>query len=349
MKVTVIGTGEAFDSGLGNNAFVLDGRGVPTILVDCGYQIPERLWATGLHRKLDGIYLTHTHADHSFGIVPLIGRFLVERRERPLPVIGHSGVGSFVRRALDLGYPGMRENLPFPLEFITVSPARRLDFGALSLACARSDHGVLNLSVRFECAGSVVRVQRRRCAERRHRGPLPRSGRPLSRALLGAPQAARTLDARRAARARRPGRRAAGGGLAPCPRIQGEAPPGGCGAPGARARVDHRPSGPDHPDLSGGLARPCAGAFALGGADLTRMRPAGDVRCAGGSSVRFPSRCRPACNIRCTAAEAGPFPVAAPLPSRGVTAVRGRRRFVHQPAEEGERRCELGRSFRRPR
>ena len=154
MKVTVIGTGEAFDSGLGNNAFVLDGRGVPTILVDCGYQIPERLWATGLHRKLDGIYLTHTHADHSFGIVPLIGRFLVERRERPLPVIGHSGVGSFVRRALDLGYPGMRENLPFPLEFITVSPARRLDFGALSLACARSDHGVLNLSVRFEAQGA---------------------------------------------------------------------------------------------------------------------------------------------------------------------------------------------------
>ena len=154
MKVTVIGTGEAFDSGLGNNAFVLHGRGLPTLLVDCGYQIPERLWATGLHRKLDGIYLTHTHADHSFGIVPLLGRFLVERRERPLPVIGHSGVGSFVRRALDLGYPGMRENLPFPLEFVTVSPARRHDFGALSLACARSDHGVLNLSVRLEAQGA---------------------------------------------------------------------------------------------------------------------------------------------------------------------------------------------------
>jgi len=154
VKVTVIGTGEAFDSGIGNNAFLLHGRGLPTLLVDCGYQIPERLWATGLHRKLDGVYLTHTHADHSFGIVPLIGRYLVERRERPLPVIGHSGVGSFVRRALDLGYPGMREHLPFPLEFITVSPSRRLDFEALSLACARSDHGVLNLSVRFEAQGA---------------------------------------------------------------------------------------------------------------------------------------------------------------------------------------------------
>lgn len=154
MKVTVVGVGEAFDSGVGNNAFVLHGRGLPTVLVDCGYQIPERLWATGLHRKLDAVYLTHTHADHAFGLVPLLGRFLVERRERPFPVIGHSGVASFVRRAFDLGYPGMREALPFPLEFIAVSPRRRIDFGALSLVCARSDHGVRNLSVRFEAGGA---------------------------------------------------------------------------------------------------------------------------------------------------------------------------------------------------
>ena len=154
MKVTVIGAGEAFDSGIGNNSFLLHGSDLPTVLVDCGYQIPERLWASGLHRRLDAVYLTHTHADHSFGIVPLIGRYLVERRARALPVIGHSGVASFVRRALDLGYPGMRQHLPFPLEFITVSPARRLAFGGLSLACARSDHGVRNLSVRFEANGS---------------------------------------------------------------------------------------------------------------------------------------------------------------------------------------------------
>jgi len=154
MKVTVIGAGEAFDSGIGNNAFLLHGANLPTILVDCGYQIPERLWARRLHRRLDAVYLTHTHADHSFGLVPLIGRYLVERRERPLPIIGHSGVGSFVRRALDLGYPGMREHLPFPLEFISVAPSRGLDFGALSLTCARSDHGVKNLSVRFEADGA---------------------------------------------------------------------------------------------------------------------------------------------------------------------------------------------------
>ena len=154
MKVTVIGAGEAFDSGIGNNSFLLHGRGLSTVLVDCGYQIPERLWARGLHRQLDAVYLTHTHADHSFGIVPLIGRFLIERRARALPIIGHAGVGSFVRQALDLGYPGMRQHLSYPLEFISVSPGKPLEFGALSLTCARSDHGVTNLSVRFEANGS---------------------------------------------------------------------------------------------------------------------------------------------------------------------------------------------------
>lgn len=154
MKVTVVGAGEAFDSGIGNNSFVVHGRGLPTVLVDCGYQVPERLWAAGLHRGLDAVYLTHTHADHSFGMTPLLGRFVLERRERPLAVIGHSGVAAFVRRLLDLGYPGMRRRLPFALEFIAVSPRRRLEFGALTLACARSDHGSRNLSVRFEARGS---------------------------------------------------------------------------------------------------------------------------------------------------------------------------------------------------
>ena len=247
MKVTIIGTGEAFDSGLGNNSFVLHGAGLPTVLVDCGYQIPERLWAGGLHRRLDAVYLTHTHADHSFGIVPLLGRYLIERRERPLPVIGHSGVGSFVRRALDLGYPGMRENLPFPLEFISVSPSRRLDFGALSLACARSDHGVLNLSVRFEAGGSSCAFSGDGAPSAATEALYQGGGRPLPRAVLGAPQAAGPFDPGRAARARLPGRGAAGRGLAPRPGIQGTVAPGNRGALRARAGVDDRPPRPGHP------------------------------------------------------------------------------------------------------
>ena len=37
---------------------------------------------------------------------------------------------------------------------LSKSLAKRLDFGALSLSSARSDHGALNLSARFEAEGS---------------------------------------------------------------------------------------------------------------------------------------------------------------------------------------------------
>ena len=153
MEVRVVGTGEAFDSGVGNNAFLLDAAGGATLLVDCGYQIPERLWARGLHRGIDAIYLTHTHADHAFGLVPLLTRYWEERRRRALTIIGHGGVRSFVGKALDLGFPGIAARFAFPIEFVAVRPGRPLSWRGLTLDTARSRHGVTNLSVRFTAGG----------------------------------------------------------------------------------------------------------------------------------------------------------------------------------------------------
>lgn len=152
MEVRVVGCGEAFDSGLGNNAYLLSAGG-RRILIDCGYQIPERLWAGGLHRSLDAVYFTHTHADHAFGIVPLLVRYWEERRKKPLSIIGHRGVSSFVRKALELGFPGFGARLNFPLDFVVVKPGTASSWGGLTLDTARSQHGVTNLSVRFTEGG----------------------------------------------------------------------------------------------------------------------------------------------------------------------------------------------------
>src|SRR3954452_18272937 len=94
----VLGTGEAFDTGLGNNSCLLyDGKKgspskekrIPTFLFDCGYQIPERLWALPkLYPELDAVALTHFHADHAFGLAPLLVRFAEEGREEPLGIFG---------------------------------------------------------------------------------------------------------------------------------------------------------------------------------------------------------------------------------------------------------------------
>ncbi len=152
MKLRVVGSGEAFDAGLGNNSFLLYGADVPTVLFDCGYQVPERLWAQRLHREIDAIYLTHTHADHVFGLVPLLSRYREERRLRPLVLIGHAGLPRYLRKLMDLGYPGMAARLNF-VDFLALRPGRMLRWNSLALSCARSAHPVANLSVRVEGPG----------------------------------------------------------------------------------------------------------------------------------------------------------------------------------------------------
>jgi len=149
-SIEVIGSGEAFDSELGNTAYLLRGDGVPGVLLDCGYQVPERLWRTRYHASLDAVFFTHLHADHAFGIVPLLTRYWEEKREKPLALIGGPGLEAYVRRLMELGYPGMLQRLKFELEFLELREGEVLVWRELSFRGARTVHSVLNLTVRVD-------------------------------------------------------------------------------------------------------------------------------------------------------------------------------------------------------
>ena len=148
MHVKIIGTGEASDSGLGNNSFLLYVNKI-SILIDCGYQIPERLWAKNLHKSISIIYFTHTHADHSFGIVPLLARYAIEGRKREIVIIGNQGIEAFIKSLLDLGYPNLRKKLPFPIKFLIVKDHAQLHLKGLYWSFAKTEHSVLNLALRI--------------------------------------------------------------------------------------------------------------------------------------------------------------------------------------------------------
>lgn len=152
-QVLVIGSGEAFDSDLGNTAYLFSGAGHPTVLFDCGYQIPERLWKDGLHQDIDCVCFTHLHADHSFGIVPLLARFWEEGRTRPLKIVGPRGTERFVLRLIEMGYPGFSKRLKFPLRFTTLVPGSPTRLQKLSLTCAPTTHSVLNYTIRVDLPG----------------------------------------------------------------------------------------------------------------------------------------------------------------------------------------------------
>ncbi|NUN15843.1 MAG: ribonuclease Z, partial [Myxococcales bacterium] len=121
-KLTFIGTGEAFDPELPNTSVLYTGS--KNILVDCGFSVPHAFWRiTHDPNLLDAIYITHIHADHTFGLPALLLWMRIAGRTRPLRIFGGSGVGTWLSRLLALAYPGAYEpNKCFPIEPVPIRP-----------------------------------------------------------------------------------------------------------------------------------------------------------------------------------------------------------------------------------
>jgi ribonuclease Z len=151
MKLKILGCGEASDARYGNTAALLYDNKMPTILFDCGYQIPERLWQEGkLSSKIDAVWLSHLHADHYFGIVPLLTRYWEEGRKKPLHIFGPPGVIDHIQELMELGYPTVREKFMYDVLIKEMDEEQSVALSSLTLRCARSNHSVVNLSVRVE-------------------------------------------------------------------------------------------------------------------------------------------------------------------------------------------------------
>lgn len=150
MQLLVLGTGEAFDdNGLGNTSFIYSGKGQPTILFDCGYQIPERLWQSPkIYPHIDAVYITHLHGDHTMGLAPLFIRFLEEKRKKTLTVFGPRGVQKNIEEMAGLAYSSIFKKITFAIEFKELCCDQEFVYKKMKFACAHSSHSRENLSVR---------------------------------------------------------------------------------------------------------------------------------------------------------------------------------------------------------
>ncbi len=121
MRLTIVGSGDAFGSGgRFNTCFWLE-TAKATLLVDCGASTPVALKARGLdHGNVDGIILSHLHGDH-FGALPflLIDAQLVARRERPLTIAGPPGSRARIETAVECFFPrALTNKWRFPFEIV---------------------------------------------------------------------------------------------------------------------------------------------------------------------------------------------------------------------------------------
>lgn len=148
----MLGSGEAFDETLGNTSALVTADS--NVLFDCGYAGPFQVWRHNpAPDLLDAIYISHAHADHYFGLPPLLTRMWEEGRTKPLAIVSQPLVLEQIRQILDLGYTGLRSRFRFPIEEIAVSPEATVTFREFRLRFAPSIHSVTDLAVRMETGG----------------------------------------------------------------------------------------------------------------------------------------------------------------------------------------------------
>jgi len=87
-------------------------------LFDCGEGTQKHLMRAGISfMKLQKIFISHWHADHFSGLIPMIQTMNLEKRKEELEIYGPEAE-RFVSNILDLGYFGLRfpvaaMNVPF--------------------------------------------------------------------------------------------------------------------------------------------------------------------------------------------------------------------------------------------
>jgi ribonuclease BN (tRNA processing enzyme) len=107
MRLTIVGSGDAFGSGgRSNTCFWLE-TAKATLVVDFGASALPALKALKLDpNRIDAIILSHLHGDH-FGGLPFLlldGQFLA-RREKPLLIVGPPGSRERLGALLEVFFP----------------------------------------------------------------------------------------------------------------------------------------------------------------------------------------------------------------------------------------------------
>jgi ribonuclease BN (tRNA processing enzyme) len=143
MKLTVVGSGDAFGSGgRFNTCFMLE-TGSSRVLVDLGASSLVALRARGIEpNSIDGIILTHLHGDH-FGGLPflLLDAQFLSRRERPLVIAGPPGSRDRIDAAMEVFFP-RSTGTPwrFPWEVVEIAPGVKSNVLGLAMVSAEVIH-----------------------------------------------------------------------------------------------------------------------------------------------------------------------------------------------------------------
>jgi ribonuclease BN (tRNA processing enzyme) len=143
MRITIVGSGDAFGSGGRFNTCFHLVTGGRTVLIDCGASTNTALKQQGIDLgSIDAVILSHLHGDH-FGGIPflLLDAQYMTRRDRPLVIAGPPGTRARVDAANEVFYAGSsKTEWRFPWSVIEIPVGVATDVLGLAVTSAEVLH-----------------------------------------------------------------------------------------------------------------------------------------------------------------------------------------------------------------
>lgn len=144
MKITVLGSGDAFGSGGRlQTSFHVAPDGGEAFLIDCGVTALIGLDRAGFDpNAVATIFISHLHGDHFGGLVWwLLHGQHVARRTQPLVIAGPPGIEARFRATAEALYPGSTKVPPrFAMTFIELVPGDPVIVGGVTASVFTVSH-----------------------------------------------------------------------------------------------------------------------------------------------------------------------------------------------------------------
>jgi ribonuclease BN (tRNA processing enzyme) len=158
MRVTTLGTGDAFGAAGRFHSAVVVQAGKSKALVDCGPCILQALHRAQISPgDIDFLLVTHLHGDHIGGVPMLLLDYQFRsRRKRPLVVIGPALCSARLEALTEAMFAEVaKSRRRFPVVYKTILPGRPMSICGLRIHAYQMQH-----AGRFPCLGYRIEYGR---------------------------------------------------------------------------------------------------------------------------------------------------------------------------------------------
>jgi ribonuclease BN (tRNA processing enzyme) len=161
VRVTVLGSGDAFGSGGRLHSAYLVEAPAATFLIDCGPTILQGLKRSSIDpARIDFVLVSHLHGDHFGGVPFLFMDYLYEsERRRPITVYGPPGTERRIQKVFGGLYERQAaEVLPFDVRYVAVPAGRATAIGEIAVEAFAVPHvtELVCYGYRIEVAGKTI-------------------------------------------------------------------------------------------------------------------------------------------------------------------------------------------------